>query len=59
MVMISTVVDNGCLLTTCTRLRNGSSFETDTQVDNNGNGEDGLGDGIESQMFGPGVNELY
>jgi uncharacterized OsmC-like protein len=37
--MISTVVYNGELRTTCTHLRSGSGFETDAPVDNNGKGE--------------------
>ena len=37
--MISTVVYNGELRTTCTHLRSGSGFETDAPIDNNGKGE--------------------
>lgn len=37
--MISTVVYEGDLRTTCTHLRSGSDFETDAPVDNNGKGE--------------------
>lgn len=37
--MISTVVYNGDLRTTCTHLRSGSGFETDAPIDNNGKGE--------------------
>jgi len=37
--MISAVVYEGGLRTTCTHLRSGNSFETDAPVDNNGKGE--------------------
>jgi uncharacterized OsmC-like protein len=37
--MISTVVYDGDLRTTCTHLRSDNSFETDAPVDNNGKGE--------------------
>lgn len=37
--MMSTVVYEGDLRTTCTHLRSGNSFETDAPIDNNGKGE--------------------